>query len=627
MSYVLGVDLGTTFSAAAVSRAGERGATPVALGHTTNVVPSTVFVEPSGELIVGEAASRRAWSDLSRFVSEFKRRLGDSNPFIIGGRPYSAEDLSGALLRHIVARVVELEGAAPDHVVVTHPATWRDWRISRLHEVVQLAGITTPVAVLAEPEAAAIDYATKARLEPGDLICVYDLGGGTFDAAILENRGTRYRLMGEPLGIDRLGGTDFDHLLFDHVLRLVGLDPGAGAGDAVIARQGATLFQACVGAKMDLSTATSTVLPVVLGGVDTEVRITRTEFEQLIEPAVERTIEALQLTLSNARVAPKTLRAVLLVGGSSRIPCIAHSISEALERPVAIDAHSKHAVAMGAATWGRAQVAAGTAGSAGTGGGRRLDRPGAPRASEAPGRWGATVEPAAADMRGAGPGLRSPRRLAVAPTTPVVAAPPEPADAPSTRPPAVAARAEVPSIEPAPVAAPTPAPPPVPVRSESVTPVPVTLESVSSPPSPSPLSAVAPPAVPVAPAPSHLTAPPEDGPAATRSLQPELPGAERERGIRPAQAPLRIVPATVDDEPLSPRLQGGPVVAGVSNGMRSVPVDPRLGARPLPPRPALVAPPVGAAPRTVPVGVFLGVVALVVALAALAIVLVAVLGS
>lgn len=369
MTYCLGVDLGTTYSAAAVWRQGH--VAPAPLGHATSVVPSVLFLTDENEMLVGEAAERRAQSEPAALAREFKRRMGDPVPVVLRSTAIAVEELTSRLLRWIVDRVVELEGSAPTAMAVTHPANWGEHRRSTLRRSIELAGFAE-VKLLSEPEAAAIDYATKERLSPGDRVAVYDLGGGTFDVAVLERDEVNgYRVLGSPQGIDHLGGADFDQMLVNFVCRAAGLDPRKlDAGDLRVARQLAALRTACVEAKIDLSANTATAVVVSVGAFDTEVRITRAEFEHLIQRPVSATIEAVDRALASAHVKPEDIRAVLLVGGSSRVPQIGRAVSAALGRPVAVDAHSKHAVSMGAASW--AAEASGLA--TGTSGVSRLDR-------------------------------------------------------------------------------------------------------------------------------------------------------------------------------------------------------------------------------------------------------------
>ncbi|WP_028932178.1 Hsp70 family protein, partial [Pseudonocardia asaccharolytica] len=186
MSYQLGIDLGTTYTAAAVCRSSDRNWVEpemVNLGTRSLTVPSVLFMAGDGSVVVGEAAERRAVTDPDRVVREFKRRVGDPTPVVVAGRAWAAEELSARLVRWVTDRVAEREGGPAARIAVTHPAAWGAHKRELLAGA--LAGQGLAVTFLAEPQAAALHYAGAERVEPGSTIAVYDLGGGTFDAAVV----------------------------------------------------------------------------------------------------------------------------------------------------------------------------------------------------------------------------------------------------------------------------------------------------------------------------------------------------------------------------------------------------------------------------------------------------------
>src|SRR5262245_40486620 len=347
MAYYLGIDLGTTYTAAAIERDGL--VESLTLGNRTASVPSVVFLRDDGEILVGEAATRRATSEPGRVGREFKRRVGDPTPIILGGTPYAAEMLMARLLRWAVDRVREQQGEDPRAIALTHPANWGPYKLDLLGQAVRQVDVDAAL-MLAEPVAAATFYASQRRLEPGSVVAVYDLGGGTFDAAMVRRTDTGFDTIGTPEGIERLGGIDFDEAVFAHVRGAVGeglerLDPEEPAAQAAVAR----LRQECIDAKEALSSDTDVSIPVLLPGLQTEVRLTRSEFEAMIRPAIAETIVALRRAIRSAEVDSDDISAVLLVGGSSRIPLVAQMVGAELGRPIAIDAHPKDAIAFGAA--------------------------------------------------------------------------------------------------------------------------------------------------------------------------------------------------------------------------------------------------------------------------------------
>ncbi len=360
MTYFLGVDLGTTYTAAAIHRDGRTST--VDLGTRTAAVPSVVFLREDDTVLTGEAASRRGATEPSRIAREFKRRFGDTTPILLGGSPYSADALMSKLLRWVVDAVTEREGSPPAGIAVTYPANWGPYKQELLHQAIVRADLDH-VATISEPEAAVTYYSSQERIEPGSVIAVYDLGGGTFDAAVVRKTEGGVELLGTPEGIERLGGIDFDDAVFSHVRSALGgvleqLDPNDPTAMAAVAR----LRRECVDAKEALSADTETSIPVLLPNVSTDVRLTRAEFEAMIRPPLADSLTALRRAVRSAGVEPDDLRAVLLAGGSSRIPLVAQLVSAELGRPVAVDAHPKHGVALGAA-----QAAAAAAGHAAPG--------------------------------------------------------------------------------------------------------------------------------------------------------------------------------------------------------------------------------------------------------------------
>jgi molecular chaperone DnaK len=351
MAYQLGIDLGTTFTCAAVCRSsGNRWGEPevVTLGSRGATVPSVVFVGQDGSIVVGEAAERRALTDPDRVVREFKRRIGDPTPVMVASRPWAPQDLSAWLVRWVVDRVAEREGGPAERIAVTHPAAWGQHKKELLSTALANQGLT--VTFLAEPQAAAMSYAANERVSAGSTIAVYDFGGGTFDAAVVRKGDTDFRMVGRPEGLERLGGIDFDQAVFEHVLEgmpdafaeLDDTDPAVLSAVARIRRE-------CTEAKEALSSDTEVSIPVLLPSSRGSVRLHRSEFEALIGPQVEDTVAALRSAVISAGFAPDQLTAVLLVGGSSRIPLVAQLVSEQLGRPVAVDADPKNAIAKGAA--------------------------------------------------------------------------------------------------------------------------------------------------------------------------------------------------------------------------------------------------------------------------------------
>jgi molecular chaperone DnaK len=347
MTYGLGVDLGTTFTAAATAADGR--AEIVALGDRSGAAPSVVLARRDGTFLTGDAAERRASVEPDRVAREVKRRLGDPMPLILGGQPFPAARLIAEQLKAVVATVRRARGGPPDVLTLTHPANWGPYKRELFGQIPGLADLGR-VRMVTEPEAAAAHYARNERLSAGSLVAVYDLGGGTFDATVLRTARNGFEILGRPEGVEGIGGIDFDEAVYAHVDRaldgaVAALDPA----DPAATRSAIRLRRECVLAKEALSADTETTIPVLLPDVQTEVRLTRSEFEDMVRPALGATIASLRRALGSASVEPGQLATVLLVGGSSRIPLVSQLVSAELGRPTSVDAHPKHAVVLGAA--------------------------------------------------------------------------------------------------------------------------------------------------------------------------------------------------------------------------------------------------------------------------------------
>ena len=204
--------------------------------------------------------------------------------------------------------------------------------------------------LMSEPEAAAASYANEERVAAGEVIAVYDLGGGTFNTTVMRRTATGFEIMGRPDGIERLGGVDFDAAVFGFVAEALGpdfdeLDPT----DDEVALSMLETRAYCTRAKEALSADTETVINIPLPTGLRQVRLTRVEFEAMIRPPITETITVLERTVAEAGVTPAQIDRVLLVGGSSWIPLVAELIVGTLGRPVAVNVHPKHTVALGAA--------------------------------------------------------------------------------------------------------------------------------------------------------------------------------------------------------------------------------------------------------------------------------------
>ncbi|MEM9514365.1 MAG: Hsp70 family protein [Actinomycetota bacterium] len=347
---VLGVDLGTTFTAAASFRGGV--VEPVTLGANGWSIPSVVHLSATGEVVCGEAAAYLGPSAPERTFQEFKRDFGSPIPLVTPDGQRSPEWMTTRLIEHVLRTAEDRLGRSPDALVITHPATWGEHRLELLRQCAADAGIPRSDFV-AEPIAAAIHYSSLGRVAPGEIVAIYDFGGGTFDASVVVHQGSGIDIIGEPRGTERIGGIDLDQVILDLVNAAVdGRVADADIDDPSILADLYALRAECSRCKIALSSDLRSPIRVRIGTFSTEVLIQRFEFEERIEPMVQTTVDVLHDALNSAEVTTDELSRVLLVGGSARIPLVGQMVSNAMRIPISVDIDAASAIAQGAASHG-----------------------------------------------------------------------------------------------------------------------------------------------------------------------------------------------------------------------------------------------------------------------------------
>lgn len=364
MPHSIGVDLGTTSVAVAI---GDDLGTRAAQLSPLLVEPSVAFCSADGTILTGQAALDAADGDgdPTRLVRGFKRRLGDPTPIIVGGVGFAPEALMAAQLRDVVARITELQGEAPERVVLTCPAAWGPYRREQFARIADLSGVTID-EIVTEPVATATSVSRERPLEDGAVVAVFDLGGRTFDATVLRMGADGLEVLGSPEGVEHLGGDDFDDAvrgLLDQ--RVGGRISALDAADPDDAATLAAIDEACTLAKEALSVREETVVRLPLDDADHPITIMRADLERSIRPAVGLAVAALLRTIHSAGIDADAVSTVILAGGSSRIPLVAEEVAS-IGRPVAATHHPKFTVALGAAELARTIAATGDAADVGS---------------------------------------------------------------------------------------------------------------------------------------------------------------------------------------------------------------------------------------------------------------------
>lgn len=321
MAWVLGIDFGTSFTSAAICAEGRPE--PIEIDGQRRI-PSVVLVDEDGSIVVGAAAERLSATRPGRTLREPKRRLGEPTPVVLGGEPYSVVDLVGALLAEILAEAERHMGSQPSEIRLTHPASWGRPRLTELRRAAAVAGMAS-VTLVPEPVAAAVAYAADSPSTAHGYVAVYDLGGGTFDTAVLRHTDGGFTIHGRPGGDARLGGELFDELLARHVTQQLAPEDASAivASDELAWRQAAAnLRSEARHAKETLSSREYAELLVALPTGLTQFRVTRDELESLISDHIDETVDLLERAVADAGVGPGELTAIYVTGGASRSPMV-----------------------------------------------------------------------------------------------------------------------------------------------------------------------------------------------------------------------------------------------------------------------------------------------------------------
>lgn len=347
MGYAVGVDFGSVLSKAGIIKWDNDFPLCSESLRVTGTTPSVAYVNSDNTLLVGDCAHQRGAADPQRVIRDFKRRLGDPVPIMVGDWAGKTETVVAAVISHIIAGVATEEGGPPDAIAVTHPASWGAYKQELLVAALTEAGLTE-VTLVSEPQAAGTSTA-RGGLCAGPTIVVYDLGGGSFEATVLVRVGDgEFNTLGHPQGLDWLGGSDFDQAVFSRVQRAAGLRTFDAADRAAVADLG-RLRRDCTAAKESLSIDTEATVTVQAAGRRSRIRLVRSEFEELIRDAIDDTVDATRRAISSAGLAEQDIDAIVLVGGSSRIPLVAQVVSAEFSLPIVIDGAPEASTALGAA--------------------------------------------------------------------------------------------------------------------------------------------------------------------------------------------------------------------------------------------------------------------------------------
>ena len=353
MSKVIGIDLGTSNSAAAFMEAGKPKIIPSAEGATQygKAFPSVVAFTKDNQLLVGEPARRQAVSNPERTIIAAKRKMGTAEKYKINGKEHTPQQISAYILQKIKKDAEEFLGGKVDKAVVTVPAYFNDDQRQATKDAGAIAGLEV-LRLVNEPTAAAFAYGLdKSGKEMK--VFVFDFGGGTLDVTIMEMSGEGVFEVKSTSGDTKLGGTDMDRELVDYLAGEFRKQEGIDVSKDSAAMQ--RLQEAAEKAKIELSTTLETDINLPFlsatneGPKHFQHKLTRAKLESLVQPVIERCRKPMDQALSDAKLAAGDVDKVILVGGPTRMPAVQAFVESATGKKVERGIDPMECVAMGAA--------------------------------------------------------------------------------------------------------------------------------------------------------------------------------------------------------------------------------------------------------------------------------------
>ncbi len=346
---VLGIDLGTTYSAAAYMD--DDGNVQVVVNSDgERTTPSVFYEESKDSIIIGEIAKENAVLHPKDVVSVVKNDMGKAVKYeMSSGNTYVPEQISGFIIKKMVQDAESYSGEKVTDVVITVPAYFNNAQRVATEDAAKIAGVNM-IGSINEPTAALLSYIRKKRIDHGNVM-VYDLGGGTFDVSIVQVDGDNIRVLSND-GIPRAGGHFFDIFIVDFIADYLRENHGLDLEDEEYLEDLQDIYNRAEKCKIQLSTKESVRIPIKIGGIRDSVEVTREFFEGKLKRFYRSTEVRMNKALQNAGLTVNDLDTVLLIGGSSRIPYIEKNVEAFTGKAPAKDINPDEAVAMGAAIFG-----------------------------------------------------------------------------------------------------------------------------------------------------------------------------------------------------------------------------------------------------------------------------------
>jgi len=349
---IIGIDLGTSNSAAAVIQGGKPTLIPAAEGTTVagKAFPSIVAFSKDGDLLVGEPARRQAVTNPDNTVREAKRNMGTDFMYKIQGKEYKPQQISSFILQKIKRDAEAFTGDTINKAVITVPAYFNDNQRQATKDAGTIAGLEV-VRIINEPTAASLAFGLD-KNKVDMKILVFDFGGGTLDVTIMEMGGGVFEVMSTS-GDTQLGGSDMDKAIIDYVIdefrKKEGIDLSNDSTAMTRIKEGGEK------AKIELSTVMETEinLPFIAqdssGAKNLEVKLTRAKLDDLVNPIVERCKSSIDKAIEDAKISTADITKIVLVGGPTRMPIVRKFVSNAVGKEAESGVDPMEAVAFGAA--------------------------------------------------------------------------------------------------------------------------------------------------------------------------------------------------------------------------------------------------------------------------------------
>ena len=351
MGKIIGIDLGTTNSCVAVMEGGEPVVIPNAEGNRTT--PSVVAFSKNGERLVGQIAKRQAVTNPDNTVISIKRKMGTADKVKVEGEEFSPQEISAMILQKLKSDAENYLGQKVTQAVITVPAYFSDSQRQATKDAGKIAGLEV-LRIINEPTAAALAFGMD-KEDQDQKIMVYDLGGGTFDVSILDIGDGVFEVLATN-GNTHLGGDDFDERIMNYLVAEFKKSNGIDLSSDKMAMQ--RLKEAAEKAKIELSGMQQTQinLPFITadaqGPKHLDITLTRAKFEELIADLVDATRIPVEQAMKDAKVTADDLHKILLVGGSTRVPCVQEAVKKITGKDPDKGINPDECVAIGAAIQG-----------------------------------------------------------------------------------------------------------------------------------------------------------------------------------------------------------------------------------------------------------------------------------